>query len=64
MEVSDQLHALAPLPTGKEPVVNTGQDAGWAPELVWMLWSREKALAMLGIKPRLFSPQPINTVMF
>jgi hypothetical protein len=29
-------------PLGKEPLVPTEQEARWAPELVWMLWSREK----------------------
>jgi hypothetical protein len=30
-EVSDQLHAPAALPTGKEPPVPIGYEAGWAP---------------------------------
>jgi hypothetical protein len=33
---------------GEESLVPTGQEAGWAPELVWMLW-REKSLAPAGI---------------
>jgi hypothetical protein len=28
---SGQLHALATLPPGKEPLVPTGEEAGWAP---------------------------------
>jgi hypothetical protein len=28
--------------TGGEPQVLTGQEAEWTPELVWMLWRREK----------------------
>jgi hypothetical protein len=32
MEVSGQLHAPAALPPGKEAMVPTGQEAGWAPE--------------------------------
>jgi hypothetical protein len=29
---------------GKEPPVPIGQEAGWAPEMVWTLWSRDKSL--------------------
>jgi hypothetical protein len=40
-EVSGQLHvAPTALLPGNEPLVPIGQEAGWAPELVWMLWSR------------------------
>jgi hypothetical protein len=42
MEVSGQLHALAILPPGKEPLVPIGQEAGWAPDPVWMWYQREK----------------------
>jgi hypothetical protein len=45
MEVSGQLHALATLPLGKEPLVFIGKEAGWTPELVWMLWRRGKSLS-------------------
>jgi hypothetical protein len=38
MEVSGQLHALVALPTGKEPLVPIGKEAGWAPEPVWTRW--------------------------
>jgi hypothetical protein len=41
MEVSGQLHALAALLPGKEPMVPTEQEAGWAPEPVWT-WCEEK----------------------
>jgi hypothetical protein len=34
MEVSGHLHALAASPLGKGPLVPTGYEAGWAPELV------------------------------
>jgi len=37
MEVSSHLHALAAL-----PLVPTGWEAEWAPEMVWMWWQREK----------------------
>jgi hypothetical protein len=29
---------------GKEPLVSIVEEDGWAPELVWMLWNREKSL--------------------
>jgi len=32
--VSYQLHALAALPSRKEPLIPIGQQAGWASELV------------------------------
>jgi hypothetical protein len=35
-----QLHAL-----GKEPPVPIVQEAGWAPEPAWTLWSGEKSLS-------------------
>jgi hypothetical protein len=35
MEVSGQIHAPAALPPGKEPLVTTGKEAGWAPDPVW-----------------------------
>jgi hypothetical protein len=38
MEVSDQLHALAALLPGKEPLVPILQEAGEVPKLVWMWW--------------------------
>jgi hypothetical protein len=30
--------------------------AGWIPEQVWILWSRENPLLVPGIEPWLFSP--------
>jgi hypothetical protein len=44
MEVSGELRALVALPSGKESLVPIGWEAGWASELVLMLWSREKSL--------------------
>jgi hypothetical protein len=44
MEVRGQFRALASLSPGKEPQVPIGYEAGWAPELVWKLWSTERAL--------------------
>jgi hypothetical protein len=43
--MSGQLHAPVALPPGKEPPVPTGEETGWAPEEVRMLW-REKNLAL------------------
>jgi hypothetical protein len=42
MDVSGQLHDPAALPPGKDPLVPTGQEAGWAPEPFWTRWFREK----------------------
>jgi len=43
MEVSGQRHTLAILPLGKElPLIPTGQEDGYTPELVWTQWQREK----------------------
>jgi hypothetical protein len=42
MEKSCQLHAPATLSPGKEPLVPTGEEAGWAPKPVWTQWWREK----------------------
>jgi hypothetical protein len=36
MKVSGQLHAPAALPPGKEPLIPTGWEAGWAPEPAWI----------------------------
>jgi len=36
MEAGDQLHAPAALSLGKDILVPTEQETGWAPEPVWM----------------------------
>jgi hypothetical protein len=41
MEVSVQLHALATLSPGKEPLDLTEQESEWDPEPVWSLLERE-----------------------
>jgi hypothetical protein len=43
------LDAVATLPTGNELPLCIYQEAGWVPELVWMVWRREKSLATAGI---------------
>jgi hypothetical protein len=44
LEVSGKLHALAALPSGKEPQVPIGYEVGWTPEAVWTIWRRENSL--------------------
>jgi hypothetical protein len=51
MEVSGQLHGPAALPS-----VPTGQEAGWAPEPIWTLWSREKSLSPNGNRNQALQP--------
>jgi len=36
MEITDQLPVPAALLQMKQPSAPTGQEAGWAPELVWV----------------------------
>jgi hypothetical protein len=57
MEVSAQLYAPADLTPGKEPTVPIEYEAGWAPEPLWTLWSREKSLATA--ENRTQSVQPV-----
>jgi hypothetical protein len=45
MEVSGQLR-----PPGKEPLVPNRQETGWAPDLVWTRWWREKFSAPAGTR--------------
>jgi hypothetical protein len=42
MEPSGQLQAPAALPPDKLPPLPIGYDDGWAPELVWTLWRKDK----------------------
>jgi hypothetical protein len=41
--VSGQIHALAALSPGKQPLVPIVQEAGWAPEPVWTTWRSENS---------------------
>jgi hypothetical protein len=52
MEVICKLHALTTLPSGKEPMATTGQEAGWAPEVARTLWRRNNSLSLLTIEPK------------
>jgi hypothetical protein len=45
---SGQIHILAALHPNKELPVPTKFEDGWAPELVWALWRKEKSLALAG----------------
>ena len=44
MDVSGQVHALADLPSVKEPPVPIGYEAGWAPQPVCTHWTKAKSL--------------------
>jgi hypothetical protein len=59
MEMSGRLHAQAPLLLAKESPVPTGWEARWATEPVWMLWTREKYLALAENPTSVIQPEPI-----
>jgi hypothetical protein len=61
MEVSGQLHAPAAFPPGKEPLVPSGEEAGWAPEPFWTRWFREKFPAPAGNRTPIVQPSAIHT---
>jgi hypothetical protein len=50
METSGQIHT--PASTSEITPVSTGKEVGEAPQPVWTLWRREKALSLLGIELR------------
>jgi hypothetical protein len=53
MEVSGQRH---PLPPGKGPPVPIVQEAGWAPEPVWLQRLEEKSSAPVGDRTPIVQP--------
>jgi hypothetical protein len=57
--VSGQLHAPAALPPGKETLVLIGQEAGWAPESVWMTWWSENSFLHQNSNSDLSVVQPV-----
>jgi len=61
MEVIGQLHALAELSLGKEPLVPNGYEAGWAPESIWMPCPCWKLNPSGQSKFIFFMPQPCVT---
>jgi len=50
MEGRSVLHSCY-LISGETATVPTEQEAGWAPESVWVLWTREYLLSWPFIKP-------------
>jgi hypothetical protein len=58
LEVSGQLHIPEVLLSGKGPPLPIGEEAAWAPEPVWTLWSREESLASAG--NRIQIPQSLS----
>jgi hypothetical protein len=59
MEVSGQLHTFAALPP-----VPIGWEGGWAPQLVWTQWRREKYLALTGNRTPAVQPMQRNGNLF
>jgi hypothetical protein len=51
MEVGGYLHAPVALPSGKEPLVPIGQEAGRTLEPAWTLWNTEKSFVPEGVQP-------------
>jgi hypothetical protein len=62
MVVSHKRHHVAAFFLEKEASVPTEQEAGWLQNLIWMFWSREKLLALLGIEPQ-FVTHPACSVV-
>jgi hypothetical protein len=53
MDGSCQLQALAVVVPVKDPLVSIEQEPGWASELVWPFWRREKSFATSGDRRRI-----------
>jgi len=51
MEASGQFHPSAALPPRREPSVSLKQQAGSAPEPVWMLWNRDTFWPLSRVEP-------------
>jgi len=51
MMVSGQLHILAALPLGKNPVP-IEWESRWVPDLVWTFSRKENLLPLVGLEPR------------
>jgi hypothetical protein len=60
MQKNDELHAPPAFSAGKDHPVPIGYEVEWAQEPVWILWRRDEFLALLGIKPQSYSPQPVS----
>jgi hypothetical protein len=45
-----------PVTPGKTTLLPTDQDAAWAPEPVWIFWTREKSSPYTGSNPTLSTP--------
>jgi hypothetical protein len=61
MKVYSQIHALTTSPTN-ESLTPIGQEAGWAPELVWIPQRRKKSLFLPRIKPQ-FTGHPAGSLV-
>jgi hypothetical protein len=56
MEVSGQLHAVAPSLPRKEPQVSNRKKARRVPKVVWMPWRREKSISPASYPTKVILP--------